>query len=66
MKANAMELLDEINLTVAAIDEVATLLLEKESVGGSCLRSLQVKLEEGLDELSRRIAKPAWQRDRME
>lgn len=50
------EILDEINLTVEAISDVATLLLEMESVGGCCLRVLQGKLEDELMVLERSIA----------
>lgn len=59
MSAKAMKLLDEINLTVAAIDDVATMLLEmeKRSQGGCCLRVLQMKLEEDLEELEMVINK---------
>ncbi len=37
---NTREILDEISQTVEAISDVATLLLEMESVGGCCLRVL--------------------------
>lgn len=55
----ATAIIDEINLTVAALDDVVDLMLSSadKPMGGQCLQILQRKLSEDMDELWEAVQK---------